>query len=266
MNTGRRIRNALLGLLGIAGVSHPAAAAIVNLSGTSFDVEYDNSQSALQLFGNPALTGDNILFSGNNFFAQSANGQGLVTNGGSFTLYLLPHANMSVTGLSVFAFGDYRLQGASSYVQVSGSLVADDANSADPLRAATRSIYVTSPTPVAGQIRSPLNNQNANWQAYAGMMSGSNPWLASTSRLAVTVSSTLYAYTDAADPVPSFAFIQEKLFVQQPAVSISVNSDPLVVPLPAALPLILGGGSMLGAAAIRPRRRNEPKDRRETEQ
>lgn len=252
------LRHCALAAFSLLAISQPAPAALVTLTGTNFDVQFEDTQASLGLFGTPSLVSGNILFSANNFFAQSANGQGSVSNGGVLTLYLVPHQNMRVTGLSLFAFGDYRLQGANSYVQVSGTLAADDDNSADPLRSVSRAINVTSPATVAGQIHSPLNNQNTNWQAYSGIYGGSNPWLSTTARVAVTISSTLAAYTDAGDPDPSFAFIQEKLFVQQPAVSLNVSSDPMVVPLPAALPLLLGGGALFGA--MMRRRRNKPEN------
>jgi hypothetical protein len=245
----------LMGLLAGSAGPGPVSAALITLAGGTFDVEYEQTQTSLALFGTPSVVGGNILFSANNFFAQSANGQGASSTAGSVTLYLVPHQNMQVSGLSLFAFGDYRLQGTSSYVQVSGSLAADDDNSSDPLRAASRTLNITSPATQNGQITSPLNNQNTNWQAYAGLHGNSNPWLLTSSRVAVTISSMLTAFTSSSDPDPKYAFIQEKLFVQQPAVSLTVSSDPMVVPIPPALLLLLGGGSLLGAVAVRRPRR-----------
>ncbi len=241
----------LMGLLAMLAGSGPVSAALITLAGGNFDVEYEQTQTSLALFGTPSLVGGNILFSGNNFLAQSANGQGACSTAGSVTLYLVPHQDVQVSGLSLFAFGDYRLQGAGSYVQVGGSLAADDNTSIDPLRAASQSLNVTSPATQGGQITSPLNNQNTNWQAYAGLQGNSNPWLLTSSRVAITISSMLTASTSSSDPNPNFAFIQEKLFVQQPVVSITVSSDPMVVPIPPALLLLLGGGSLLGAVALR---------------
>jgi hypothetical protein len=234
-------------LIATLAVSQTASAALVTLTGTNFDVQFDNTQLSLGVFGTPSLTSGNIVFSGNNFFAQSTNGQGTTTNGADFVLFLVPHQNTQVTGLSLFAFGDYRLQGDNSYVKVSGSLAADDAGSSDPARSTIRALNVTSPSTVNGEIQTPQNNQNSNWQAYAGVMSGSSPWLETTGSVRITISSLLTAYTDPNDPNPSpgFAFIQEKLFVQQPAVTLTVSSDPMVVPLPATLPLLAGGISTL---------------------
>ncbi len=114
----------LMGCFAMLAVSAPVPAALVTLTGDNFDVQYEQTQASLGLFGTPSLVGGNILFSANNFFVQSANGQGLASTSGSLVMYLIPHQNMQVSGLSLFAFGDYRLQGAGSYVQVSGSLGA----------------------------------------------------------------------------------------------------------------------------------------------
>lgn len=226
----------------------PCFAALVTLTGSNFDIQFDNAQASLGLFGTPSLANGNILFSGNNFLAQSANGQGANFSGADFTLFLVPHLGMQISGLSVFAFGDYRLQGENSYVRVTGSLTADDSSSSDPLRSASSNLNVTTPGAINGVIGAPQNNQNSNWQASAGISSNGNPWMQTTGRVEVTISSLLTAYTDPANPgpQPGFAFIQEKLFVQQPAVTLSVSADPMVVPLPATLPLLLGGMAIMG--------------------
>src|SRR5476651_2341263 len=104
MKTAYRIS---IGLLAILAGSGPVSAALITLTGGNFDVEYEQTQSSLALFGTPSLVGGNILFSANNFFAQSANGQRASSTAGSVTLYLIPHQNVQVSGLSLFAFGDY---------------------------------------------------------------------------------------------------------------------------------------------------------------
>ena len=244
-----------LALLAVLSTTQPACAALVTLAGASFDIQFDNAQASLGMFGTPSLANGNIVFSGNNFLAQSANGQGAASNGADFTLFLVPHQGMKIDGLSVFAFGDYRLQGANSYVRVTGSLTAGDANSSDPSRSAISNLNLATPAAINGEIRAPQNNQNNNWQASAGISSNGNPWLRTSGRVEVTISSLLTAFTDpgAPGPQPGFAFIQEKLSVQQPAVTLNVSADPMVVPLPATLPLLLGGMATIGWASGRRR-------------
>ncbi len=248
---------ALVTLLTLLSISTPTHAALVTLAGTDFDVQFDNTQASLGLFGTPSLASGNIVFSGNNFLAQSANGQGININGADITLFLVAHQNVQLTGLSLYAFGDYRLQGSNSYVRITGGVADDDADSGDPSRGVVSALNLTSPTSVNGEIHAPLNNQNNNWQAYAGITNAASPWLDTTTRLQVTINSVLAAYTDPGDPDPrpGFAFIQEKLFVQQPAFTLDVSSNPIVVPLPATLPLLCGGIAMLGWSG-RPARGN----------
>ena len=246
---------ALVTLLAVLSISPPASAALITLTGSNFDVQFDNSQASLGLFGTPSLANGNIVFSGNNFLAQSANGEGINSNGADITLFLVPHSNVQLTGLSLYAFGDFRLQGSNSYVRVTGSVAADDADSSDPSRGVVSALNLTSPASPNGEIHAPLNNQNNNWQAYAGITNGASPWLDTTTRMQVTINSVLAAYTDPndPDPRPGFAFIQEKLFVQQPAFTLDVSSNPIVVPLPATLPLLCGGIAIVGWGGRRAR-------------
>jgi hypothetical protein len=100
----------------------PAHAATQVLSGSHFDVAYDDS--ALGLFGAPSLSGNTIFFSPTAFSVQSTVGQGRLNLNQSVSLQLLLHAGQTVQSINLSETGTFRLAGTQSDVYADGELSA----------------------------------------------------------------------------------------------------------------------------------------------
>jgi hypothetical protein len=212
----------------------PVRAAYVQLSGTNFDISYDPAQSGVSAFGSPQLIGDSVIFAADNFSANSLNGGGLVSQSNAFQLLVLPHQDRRITGLQIFAFGDYLLAGQGSYVRAVGTLGASDS--------ATAAQSSASITPTVDPIVGSTNGQFVDWQGSTTIssMTKQNAWLAASQNFSVEINSTLEAFTDPSGGNGSRAFIEEKFVVGQGTV-LSVASTPEVVPEPGTASLVLSG-------------------------
>ncbi len=124
-------------LVACAGWMQPAAAAMITVSGTLFDVRYDDAQldplniGQYSLFGAPTISGSNIIFQPNNMFAQSTPGSQTTPDAHktfTFNMDIVPKAGsqLQVSALSLAELGDFTLTGAGSNVHVGGQLIAYD--------------------------------------------------------------------------------------------------------------------------------------------
>lgn len=235
-------------ILGSAGIG-TAGAAIVTVSGTLFDVRYDDAQlnplsGQFSLFGAPIISGSNIIFQPNNLFALSTS-DGLVSVPATFNLTVIAKPNgPAISGLSLVELGDFSLTGSGSYVNVGGQLIAYDA--ANFFSYTTNNIAMVSPANTANTVTAPPNVQNANWAATAALSAAQNPLpFANPDGVNVVLENQLQAFAPASDP-NSLAFIQKK--VTGNTVTLTVTQ----VPVPAAGLLLAGGFlGLLGAARRR---------------
>ena len=108
------------------GAMQQAAATVVTVTGTLFDVQYDDvqlnpSSGQFSLFGAPTIVGSNIIFQPNNMFALStpAN-QADAHKTFNFNMDIVPKAGMhlQVSALSLAELGDFTLTGSGSNVHV----------------------------------------------------------------------------------------------------------------------------------------------------
>ncbi len=240
----------VLALVCAAGWQY-AGAAIITVSGTLFDVTYDNAQldplsGQFSLFGAPTISGSNIVFKPNNLFAQSAAG-GLVNVPATFNLMIVPKAGsqLQVNGLTLTELGDLTLRQPGSYVNVGGQLIAYDAANFASYTASN--LNLLSPTNSANTVTAPPNVQNASWSAQAAISAAANPSpFANSNGFNVILENQLQAFAPTSDPA-SFAFIQKK--VAGDTVTLTV----VTTPIPASALLLASG--LLGLVGITVRNR-----------
>ncbi len=219
-----------MALLAGMGLMSGAQAAVVTLSGTLFDVRYDDTQ--VGLFGAPSLFGSTIFFTPSGFKAESLNGDGPVAALAFASIELIAHSGFRFASIGVGQAGDYRLSGAGSTVGVAGQITATDAANAAATQ--TAGLAVTAPLDVAdGALR--------EWSASAAVDNTglSAPWLGQAQSVIFTLSNELTATTQAGGTGPLSAFIEGKFA----GVALTVNG----VPTPGTLPLVgLAALALLG--------------------
>lgn len=109
---------AISGVLAAGG----AQAASVTLSGSFFDVTYDDALTGL--FGTPMLVGDTISWapSGSPGFTASSFGDGIKVANSTFAVTVTAKDNYQIDGASLREAGDYFFFGTDSGVSASGQL------------------------------------------------------------------------------------------------------------------------------------------------
>lgn len=223
-----RAIEAVLIMTALAGTLSPTAhGAMQTLSGSSFDLTYDDA--LLGLWGAPSLSGTTIFFTPTSFLAQSTNGSpptgGVVATTSTINLTLTAKPGFSFGTLALTERGDYVLNGAGSSVSVGGQLIAFDQS--NPINSYSASFINPSPT-------TPLttnNNSLQPWQAGASLAVGLPPFFDPTV-LRVTLQNQLIATTTPAGGAGSLAFIQKK-FAGAP-----VTLEVLPLPEPGAMLLV----------------------------
>lgn len=236
----RRGRSCAVVLGLVASLLPGAQAALITVTGSFFDLTYDDTK--LGLFGTPSVSGNNIFFTFSGFAAQSLNGQGVVTQNSTVSgLVLTARDGFSFGGFNLSEFGDYKLSGANSSVSVSGQLRAFDI--AAPILTQTASNLQLVPGTNLN-----LNDGGLhNWAATA-VIDGNTPSLfgLTTNLLAgrptqvgLAVENLLTAYTEQQDSGLKQAFIEKKFA----GTGVQVTVAPVPLPLPSTLMLVaLGAG------------------------
>jgi hypothetical protein len=232
--TGRRLRRVARKSIVVAAaavglVCGPASAALQTISGTNFDVQYDDA--LLGLFGTPNLVGNNIFFVPPAFSAQSENGAGIATTTSFINLTLIAKQGFSFGALSLTERGDYRLNSPGSSVFVGGQLIAFD-----PTDLGSYSFDSIDPNP-----STPMNiidNTLKPWRADASLDLSSSPFF-DPRRLEVQIQNQLSASTSLADGAGSLAFIQKK-FTGAP-----ITLEVMPIPEPETPVLVAAGFAIL---------------------
>ena len=223
-------------------VASPAHSAIQTITGSNFDLVYDDTK--LGLFGAPSVAGNNIFFTPNNFKAESLNGAGIVTSNSTINgMQLVAKNGFRFGSIDLTEFGDDLTRGPESFVSVSGQLRAfDGANFAATNTAA--SLIVSANTPLTI-----IDGLNHDWQASASITNttaskfGLTGWLSNANIVNITVENLLTAYTEAGSG-PEQAFIEKKAI----GVGLIVTS---AVPEPGVWSSLSAGLFLLGLMATR---------------
>jgi hypothetical protein len=220
----------------------PAHAAIQTITGTNFDLVYDDTK--LGLFGTPSLAGNNIFFTPNNFKAESLNGAGIVSNNSTISgMQLVAKNSFQFGSIDLTEFGDYLMRGSESFVSVNGQLRAFDGANFSATNTSA-SLIVSSSTPL-----NTIDGFNHDWLTTASITnatasnSGLTGWLSNASVVNITVENLLTAYTEAG-PGPEQAFIEKKAI----GVGLVVTS---AVPEPGVWSSLSAGLFLLGMMASR---------------
>jgi hypothetical protein len=212
-------------------VATQAQSATVILSGTNFDVGYDDT--LLGYYGTPVLSGNVVYFTPVNFKAESLNGGGLSVTGSFLSLAITPKNGFAVGNLSVAERGDYILRNANSSVTVNGY---------------TRAYSSVSPAfdnsaPIVSTSDLQIVNSNANSAL-------THDWTASSSIDLVSlhlpanfpvnfeISTTLSAFTGPGIAGPKRAFIEQKF------TGLALTVSP--IPEPSSSLSLLVGLSLIG--------------------
>jgi hypothetical protein len=149
---------ALAGLL--AGLAHtPANASLVTVSGTNVDFIYDDS--LLGMYGTPTISGNNLFFSPTQFRSSSLNGTGMSSASATTFIDIHAHDGYSFGSMALTEFGDYKLLGQNSFVNISGEALAIDKNN----------------PPSAGPLATAFFNTSDNLSMRNGAL---HPWTATT--------------------------------------------------------------------------------------
>jgi len=217
----------LLSLGLVAVVAAPAHATLVTLNGSSVDFVIDDNQ--LGLYGMPTVAGDSLLFFPTSFRAESTNGAGThLTNGTvSFEVRSRNGAAIDLGAVSVYEFGDYSIS-PNSGNSVSASARLDAVNLQAPVPPASDK-WDTQQTGT-------LTAAGVNDWSLVTNINFRQVWLSPTDDVQLVVQNNLSA-TSLLNGTE--AWIQKK--VQGMVVQVQV------VPLPAALPLLLAGVGAFGA-------------------
>ncbi len=239
---GRWVRVAGAVLLAVSlACASTAWCAFVTVGGSNFDLQYDDAQLGIQLFGTPTLSGNTVFFTPSSFIAQSLNGAGMQTATADVSFQLVAHDRIVFGQMSLTERGDYLLGGVGSTVSLSGSLSATG-DSSGPVVSAP--ILVGASTPLT------MNDGNLNlWRAGAALDISAG--LGDVGLLSVTIENTLSASTQPGVS-PSAAFIQKKFTGDWLQLRV-LPTDEIAVPEPSGSWLLTAG--LLSFAALVARRR-----------
>ncbi len=242
---------AVLALLTIG----PAQAAIVTLSGTGFDVQYDDT--LLGLFGTPTLSGNGqtIIFTPTQFSAFSLGAQGTVFKNDTVVFDLIPRGGNRVAQVTVLEAGDYKIvdrnaTGIDPTVDVSGEIRLT--NLFDGVSFAQSTLIKNAPLNVVCPNSSCAPTP---WTAAATVFAPVS-WSDGTSPSSPTIGAPTVRFlledllTAESFVIGDSAFIQKKQASSTISINVDIdNIDP--VPVPPALPLL--GTALVAMLGLRRR-------------
>jgi hypothetical protein len=225
-------RNLLI--LSLCAAFSQANAVTFLLTGTNFDVQYDDA--TVGNFGTPSLSGNVVFFTPTNFKAESMNGTGFATASGTVNFLVIPKNDYVLTEVVLQERGDYILRGSSSFASVTGQTRAFSLQR--PL------VDIASPISTNSNLTFNTGLQQ-NWLAGSTLQLGALS-LRPNQSINYTVENLLEAYTESNDSGPRRAFIEKK-FVGFSVAGYSASVSP--VPEPSTVLMMLSGLGLVGLVA-----------------
>lgn len=221
-----------LAAAGLYCVALTANAALVTLVGDTINYEYEDSQAAMTLFGQPVIVGDAVRFLPFTYRAQSLDGAGAASADAEFIFSsVYSQDGTSLGGISVFEFGDYEISNGGS---VSGEILL------------TVEDNISGESAMAGQSFSDNVNLGSLqlWSLTTGL-DAETVFSALTDNISLAIHNTLTATSDALGDV---SWIQTKMaFAAVSKGSGTVNPPTEVVPVPGVVWLFGAGLLALGS-------------------
>jgi hypothetical protein len=242
MTTSRFALMLNAGALSLACAVLPAQAAIVTISGPSFDLSYDDS--LLGLYGTPTVMGNSVFFTTGEILAQRFSAGSTTVTTLLEGLVITMRDALAIDSLAVNVLGDYFLEVADASVAVAGLLIAHDVAAPDATKTgAALAVDPSTPLTVVGS--------NTDWRASSGIdrhtsvgVGQSNVFLSGARSIGVSLGTELTASLGSGSGLRE-AFIEQKFSGLQLVVS------PMRVPAPGTAALLLAA---LAAAALVRRR------------
>lgn len=224
-----RLRAAALGLaFALAGSA--ATAAIVTLSGPSFDLRYDTA--LLGDYGTPTLVGHSVFFTTGSVTAQRFSTGRTATTTLLQGLVITMRDGSVLDRLTVSVLGDYFLDGAGASVSVGGLLSVDDASVPGSSRSEA-ALAVDDATPLT------LQGVNSDWRASAVLDAGSpvlggggNVFASGTRAIGVSLGTEIVASLGAGSGF-------REAFIEQKFAGLELIVGARAVPSPGSAPLVL---------------------------
>jgi hypothetical protein len=228
--------NQAVGCLLFALVAPGAEASLVTLSGSGFDVVYDD-QLTLSGQSAPSIQGNVIVFTPSQLRVESLNGSGLNSVSSAYSFVITPHDGLFVAGIQVQERGDYVLRGSQSWISLAGLASATAIGSA-PLASVSASLVANNTQALT--LRDGISH---NWSASAFLDMQGLAAFSQEADVLFNLNTSLSASTDASEAGPRRAFIQKKFSGE--SITLSVATTP-AVPEPEQWALTLAGLGVLG--------------------
>ena len=224
-------KSLLVAAIGCVFAANAAQAASVTLSGSFFDVTYDDALTGL--FGTPLLVGNTLTWSpsGSPGFTAQSYGEGIKVTSSTFALTVTAKDNYLIDGASLAEAGDYFFFGTDSGVSATGQLRGRSLDSA------LAPISTSSIVSDGFAANADLDFTTTNWSATALVTLD-----AASKSATFTIQNILAAYNPP-NSFPTAAFIEKK--------SVDLTFAVTAVPEADTYLMMLAGLGMIGLMAKR---------------
>lgn len=169
----RKFKKAGVAVLGLSASLLSGGALAVNMvtvAGANVSFTYD--ADLLGLYGTPSVSGDSLVFTPTNFFAESTNGEGFAMTNATLNVRITANGGYQFSNVSLIERGDYYLIGSDAEVAVGGQIRVFDLD--NPIvNEATDSIETTAPLSVHTTLS---GFTTTNWTANASVAIPGTGW------------------------------------------------------------------------------------------